>query len=229
MTGKTGGFSFGVLGALNEEEEGDPLYSVIRVQKDIFKNSQIGIYYTGLNADNDYNRNFAVDYTFNFKDVYYLRGMSGLSANYGVGNNNSAMHVIRFKRDIDAGIQMEMNFSRIEENVDIRTGFVNQIDVQTTELSSGYAWRFNQGKVKRVSLDLYGRLHQDTHGNTTGNAVNFSYWTEFLAQFRSMEIFQWDGANISCSMQTITWNGQKILSRPMGEIFSIFVGSEVVF
>jgi hypothetical protein len=183
LTGKTGGYSFGILGALNDEEEGDALYSVVRVQKDIFKNSQIGIYYAGMNAEEDYSRNVAVDYLFNFKDIYYLRGMSGFSFNQGATNNNNGMHIVRFKREIDAGIQLEMNFHRIEENVDVRTGYINQIDIQTTELSTGYAWRFNQGQLKRLSLDIYGKLNQDTHGNTTGNSVNFSYWTEFLAQF----------------------------------------------
>ena len=183
LTGKTGAYSFGILGALNDEEEGDALYSVVRVQKDIFKNSQIGIYYAGMNAEEDYSRNVAVDYLFNFKDIYYLRGMSGFSFNQGARNNNNGMHIVRFKREIDAGIQLEINFHRIEENVDVRTGYVNQIDIQTTELSTGYAWRFNQRQLKRLSLDVYGKLNQDTHGNTTGNSVNFSYWTEFLAQF----------------------------------------------
>lgn len=184
LTGKTGGYSFGILGALNDEEEGDAFYSVIRVQKDIFKNSQIGIYYASMNASEDYSRNVAVDYSFNFKDIYYLRGTSGFSFNQGATNNNNGMHIVRFKREIDAGLQMEMNFHRIEENVDVRTGYINLIDNQTTELSTGYAWRFNQGQLRRLSLDVYGRLHQDTHGNTTGNAVNFSYWMEFLSQFR---------------------------------------------
>jgi hypothetical protein len=183
LTGKTGGYSFGILGALNDEEDKDALYSVVRVQKDIFKNSQIGIYYAGMTADADYSRNVAVDYTFNFKDVYYLRGMSGLSFNQGASNKNNGLHMIRFKRDIDAGIQLEVNFDRIEENVDVRTGYVNQIDIQTTELSSGYAWRFNQGELRRLSLDVYGRLYHDTHGNPTGNSIRFSYWMEFLSQF----------------------------------------------
>jgi hypothetical protein len=183
LSGKTGVYSFGILGALNDEEDEDALYSVVRVQKDIFKNSQIGIYYAGMNADEDYSRNVAVDYTFNFKDIYYLRGMSGFSFNQGATNNNNGMHLVRLKREIDAGVQLEMNFHRIEENVDIRTGYVNQIDIQTTVLSSGYAWRFNQGELKRLSLDVYGTLNQDTHGNTTGNSVRGSYWMEFLSQF----------------------------------------------
>ncbi len=183
VSGKTGGYSFGLLEALNQEDQGDNLYSVIRIQKDIFKNSQIGIYYAGMNTEGDHNRNFAVDYNFNFKDIYYLRGMSGLSSNHGTSGGSTGMHVIQIERDADAGIQLEGNFQRIEENVDIRTGFVTQTDIQGTMLSTGYAWRFNQGNLKRLSLDISGNLDQDTHGNTTGNAVGFSYWMEFLAQF----------------------------------------------
>ena len=183
ISGKTGGYSFGVLGALNDEEEGDTFFSVVRVQKDILKNSQIGIYYAGMSADGDYNRNFAVDYNFNFNRIYYIRGMHSLSLNQGVAKADKGMHVVQFERDIDAGIQLEANFQRIEKNVDVRTGFVNQVDQQTFELSTGYAWRFNQGQLKRVSLDVGGDIKQDTNGNLTGNSFSLRYWTEFLAKF----------------------------------------------
>ncbi len=183
VSGKTGGYSFGILGAVNDEEDGDAWFSVVRIQKDIFRNSQIGIYYAGMNESEDYNRNFAIDYNFNFKDIYYIRGMSALSFNQGAPNNNNGMHVIHFERDADAGVQLEMNFQRIEENVDVRTGFVNQSDIQMAELSTGYAWRFNRGQLKRISLDVDGNLKHDSHGHLTGNSLGFMYWTEFLAQF----------------------------------------------
>ncbi len=183
ISGKTGGYSFGILGALNEEEERDAFFSVVRVQKDIFKNSQIGIYYAGMNATGDYNRNFALDYNFNFKDIYYLRGMSALSYNQGVPKGQNGMHMFQFERDADAGLQLSMNFQRIEENVNVRTGFVSQVDYQNSELSTGYAWRFNQGQLKRISLDIGGNLKQDTHGNATGHSFDLRYWTEFLAKF----------------------------------------------
>jgi hypothetical protein len=183
ISGKTGGYSFGILGALNKEEEGDAFYSVVRVQKDIFKNSQVGIYYAGVGAESDYNRNFALDYNFNFGRIYFLRGTHALSFNRGAPKNDHGMHVIQFERDIDAGIQLEMNFNRIEKNVDVRTGFVNQVDQQNFELSTGYAWRFNQGQLRRISLDVGGNLHQDTQGNMTGQALDFRYWTEFLTKY----------------------------------------------
>jgi hypothetical protein len=172
ISGKAGGYSFGILGALNKEEAGDALYSVFRIQKDIFQNSQVGIYYAGMSAEEDYNRNLAVDYNFNFGRIYYLRGMHALSFNKNSPSNNHGMHVVQFERDADAGLQLEMDFQRIEENVDVRTGFVNQIDTQTFDLSTGYAWRFNQGQLKRISLDVSGTLKHDSHGNLTGNAVD---------------------------------------------------------
>ena len=183
ISGKTGGYSFGILGALNDEEDGDAFFSVVRVQKDIFKNSQIGIYYAGMGAEGDYNRNFALDYNFNFGRIYYLRGSHALTFNQDFPSKDNGMHILQFERDIDAGIQLEANFQRIEENVDVRTGFVNQTDLQNFELSTGYAWRFNQGQLKRVSLDVGGNIRQDTHGNLTGNSLDFRYWTEFLAKF----------------------------------------------
>jgi len=183
VTGKAGGFSFGILGALNQEEERDAFYSVVRIQKDIFKNSQIGIYYAGMNTEDDYNQNFAIDYSFNFKDIYYLQGMSSLSRNQGIPDKHNGMHIIQFERDADTGLQLELNFQRIEENVDVRSGFVSLVDVQTTELNTGHAWRFNDGQIKRLSLDVSGNLKQDTHGNTTGYSVYLSYWTEFFSQF----------------------------------------------
>jgi len=183
VSGKTGGFSFGILGAINDEEDGDPFFSVVRVQKDIFKNSQVGIYYAGMNISEEYNRNFALDYNFNFKDIYYLRGMSALSFSHDTGNTNNGMHIIQFEREPDAGLQLRLDFQRIEENVNIRTGFINKIDVQSIELDTGYAWRYNKGKIKRLSLDLGGHIEQDSGGHLTGNSLGLRYWTEFFSRF----------------------------------------------
>ena len=183
ISGKTGGYSFGIMGALNDEEDGDPFFSVVRVQKDIFKNSQVGIYFAGMNVSGEYNRNLAIDYNFNFKDIYYLRGMSALSLSNGTGNINNGMHIIQFEREPDAGLQLRFDFQRIEENVNIRTGFINKIDVQSFELDSGYAWRYSKGKIKRLSLDLGGNVEQDSSGHLTGDSLGLRFWTEFFSRF----------------------------------------------
>ncbi|UCH95592.1 MAG: carbohydrate binding family 9 domain-containing protein [Candidatus Aminicenantes bacterium] len=186
VTGKTGGFSFGLLGAFNkgdeEEETEDNFFSVIRIKKDIFKNSQIGIYYTGMDEADDYNRNFGLDYNFNFKDIYYIRGQSAFSFNKHTGNKKIGMHVLQLERQPDAGLQMLLNYRRVEENVDVRTGYIDKIDSQFTELELGYAWRFNKKQVKRVSTDLQGNLGHDCQGNLTRKTLELSANIEFLSR-----------------------------------------------
>ncbi len=182
ISGKTGGFAFGLLGAINDEEDGDPFFSVIRVQKDIFKNSQVGIYYAGMQTSEEYNRNFAIDYNFNFKDIYYLRGMSALSFNNGTERVSNGMHILQFESEPDAGLQLMLDFQRIEKNVNIRTGFINKIDVQSFELDTGYAWRYSKGKIKRLSLDLGGHIEQDSNGHLTGNSLSLRFWTDFFSR-----------------------------------------------
>lgn len=180
VSGKTGGFGFGILGALNKEETGDSFFGVFRVQKDIFKNSQVGVYYAGIHDGTDRNQNVAVDYNFNFKDFYYIRGMSAFTFNEGVPAARNGIHQLQFQREPDAGLQIMSSFQRVEDNVDIRTGYIDQVDIQSFDLMAGYAWRYNKGLLKRFSLDVGGSLKQDSHGNKTGDNMELFVWTEFL-------------------------------------------------
>jgi hypothetical protein len=189
LTGKTGGFSFGLLGAFNQgdeaEEIADNFFSVVRIKKDIFKNSQIGFYYTGMEEEDDYNRNFAFDYNFNFKDIYYIRGQSAFSLNQHTENKRNGLHVFQLQREPDAGLQLQFNYRRVEENVDVRTGYIDKIDLQSAELGLGYAWRFNKGKVKRISTELQGNLDHDCSGNLTRKAIEGTHRIEFLSRLQT--------------------------------------------
>ena len=180
ISGKTGGFGFGILGALNKEETGDSFFGVFRVQKDIFKNSQVGVYYAGIHDDADRNQNVALDYNFNFKDFYYIRGMSAFTFNEGAPSARNGIHQLQFQREPDAGLQIMSGFQRVEDNVDIRTGYIDQVDVQSFDLMAGYAWRYNKGLFKRFSFDFGGMARQDSHGNATGNNMEVFVWTEFF-------------------------------------------------
>ena len=121
-----------------------------------------------------------MDYNFNFKDFYYIRGMSAFTFNEGVSNARNGIHLLQFQREPDAGLQIMSGFQRIEDDVAIRTGFIDQIDIQSFDLSTGYAWRYNEGALKRFSMDIGGRLRQDSHGNLTGDNLELFVWTEFL-------------------------------------------------
>jgi hypothetical protein len=180
VSGKTGGFGFGIMGALNKDEGGDSFFGVFRVQKDIFKNSQVGVYYAGIHDGTDRNQNVALDYNFNFKDFYYIRGMSAFTFNEGTPSARNGIHQLQFLREPDAGLQIMSGFQRIEDNVDIRTGYIDQVDVQSFDFMAGYAWRTNKGLFKRFSFDLGGMARQDSHGNATGNSMNVFVMSELF-------------------------------------------------
>jgi Domain of unknown function (DUF5916) len=199
LSGKTGGFGFGVLGAFNKIP-GDPddpdapsrtsYHGVFRVQKDIFKNSQIGFYYAGM-RDPDApggvidNQNVALDFNFNFSDFYYISGLAARTFNAGAGPGRNGLYQLNFRREPDAGLQVMSGFQRTEDNVDIKTGFINRIDFQSFDLTAGYAWRYDKGLFKRLSFDIGGTLRQDSYGNAVGDDLEVMVFSEL---FNRMDI-----------------------------------------
>ncbi len=177
ISGKTGGYSFGILGALNKTDYGSSKFGVFRMTRDILKNSQIGFYYTGVKEKDVSSQNLAIDYSFNFKDIYYLRGANIFCFNSDTENSRNGIHIIKFNREPDAGMQLTFGFQRIEDNVRLRAGYLNQIDSQSLNALLGYAWRFNKGKIQRVSWDISGNLNQDSYGNKVGEMLEFMmFW-----------------------------------------------------
>jgi hypothetical protein len=186
LTGKTSGWAFGILGAFNkgDEAEGieDNFFSVVRVQKDVLKNSQVGFYYAGMDESDDYNRNLGIDYNFNFLNVYYIRGQSAFSFNKGHEGGRNGMHVFQFEREADAGLQFKVDYRRIEEDVEVKTGYIRETNIQDSELQLGYAWRFNNKKIKRINWEIQGNFQHDCEGNLTRRALEFSGGIDFLSR-----------------------------------------------
>ena len=191
LSGKTGGFGFGILGAFNkvevdEDEPGrDSYHGVFRVQKDIFKNSQIGFYYAGMRDPNAPggvvdNQNAALDFNFNFSDIYYISGVAARTFNEGADRSRNGLYQLNFRREPDAGLQVMSGFQRIEDNVDIKTGFIDRIDFQSIDLTAGYAWRYDKGLFKRLSFDVGGAIRQDSHGNPVGENVEVMVFSDLF-------------------------------------------------
>jgi len=191
LSGKTGGFGFGILGAINKvdvdpgEDPRDSYFGVFRVQKDIFKNSQVGVYYAGFGDRRSpggavSNQNVAVDFNFNFLDIYYIRGMGAFTFNEGAPSRRNGIYQLSFNREPDAGLQVMGGFQRIEDNVNISTGYLDQKDVQSFDLMLGHAWRYSKGLFKRFSFDFGGVTRQDSFGNATGQSGEFMVFSELF-------------------------------------------------
>jgi len=186
VSGKTGGFGFGILGAFNKADVGegedprDSTFGVFRVQKDIFKNSQVGVYYAGVKDGGASNQNLALDFNFNFGSFYYIRGLAARTFNAGTANARNGVYSLGFEREPDAGLQAWGGFQRVEDNVDISTGYIDQIDYQSFELNAGYAWRYDRGLFKRLSFDAGGEVRQDSFGNPTGERTEVMVFSELF-------------------------------------------------
>jgi len=196
LSGKTGGFGFGVLGAINKVVEGDQdpvaepgsrdsYFGVFRIQKDILKNSQVGVYYAGMRDPKATggavgNQNFALDFNFNFADYNYIRGMAALTYNEGAPKTRNGIYQLGFNREPDAGLQLTAGFLRVENNVNISTGYIGQIDIQSFEAMIGHAWRYNKGLFKRFSFDFSGAFKQDSYGHPTGQAGEFFVFSQLF-------------------------------------------------
>jgi len=182
LTGKQAGYSFGILGAVNKEEGDDSIFSVVRIQKDVFRNSQLGIYYSGINQGDDYNRNLGLDYRFNFKDIYYIRGQSAFSFNSDTGNKNNGMHVIQFTRTPDAGLSYSLYYNRVEKNVKVETGYIAKTDTQFADVDLGYSWRFNKGSIKHLFLNTSANWEYDCGGTNMLRSLSILSEMEFLSK-----------------------------------------------
>ena len=191
LSGKTGGFGFGILGAVNKVPGDDGMatrnsyFGVVRVQKDILKNSQIGFYYAGMRDPKALggvvdNQNVALDFNFNFSDFYYVSGLAARTYNEGRGSARNGIYQLNFRREPDAGLQLTAGFQRVEDNVAIETGFIDKLDIQSFDAMIGHAWRYNKGLLKRFSFDVSGSMKQDSFGHGAGEGAELFVWTEFF-------------------------------------------------
>ncbi|MCR4395573.1 MAG: carbohydrate binding family 9 domain-containing protein, partial [Candidatus Saccharicenans sp.] len=212
ISGKTGGYSFGILGALNKTDYGSSKFGIFRLKRDILKNSQIGIYYTGVDELDSTSQNLAFDYSFNFKDIYYLRGASIFSFNSATDNSRNGMHEIKFQREPDAGLQLAVNFERVEDRARLRAGYLDQIDFQSLETMLGYAWRYNRGTIQRLSWDITGTLHWDSYGHPVGQELEFMmFWNFFNRLDFHYGIFTGRSQyQILTPEEALVWNGEYI-------------------
>ena len=126
------------------------------------------------------NQNVALDFNFNFSDFYYISGMGARTFNEGAGHSRNGIYQLSFQREPDAGLQVMSGFQRVEDNVAIRTGFIDRIDFQSYDLMAGYAWRYDKGLFKRLSFDVGGAFRQDSYGHPTGEGMELMVFSELF-------------------------------------------------
>ncbi|MCP4218740.1 MAG: carbohydrate binding family 9 domain-containing protein [bacterium] len=152
ITGKEKGFSLGLLAARNGDD--NDFHGVFRLQKDIFKLSTIGMIYTSVERDGDWNRNIGVDFDLRFKNIYRIRGMAAFSYNKHVEKGNNGMYFFNFFRSQDEGINFGFTVRRVEPNVYVPAGYVSNVDFQNYNLVGRYSIRREGKWLERINFTV---------------------------------------------------------------------------
>lgn len=77
VTGKFGAFGIAHLTALDDTPDGNALFNVTRIRRDIGQSSVAGVTYTDRTLSDGYNRVLAADARIVFKELYYVLGQVG--------------------------------------------------------------------------------------------------------------------------------------------------------
>ena len=173
-TGKIGSYTAGCLLARDNERFGsDTDYGIFRLQKDIFKNSQIGtiLAYSGQGAVK--NTNLGVDGTFWLKKIWTLWGQYVRAEWNNVGKARSA-YQLSVSRQATAGIIFGIWHINVDPGFDLKTGYVREKDKIETILMGGYQWQWNSGIVRSFGISDVFRLGNDHSGLRTINTHTFS-------------------------------------------------------
>jgi len=158
MIGKTGKYQFNGLFARTEKNnitgESPAWHNALRIKRDIFKSSILGMTYTDKITDSIYYRSLSLDYVLNLSKTWKLTGQF-----VGSGPGDFASHsawFVRFARENNI-YHYHVRYSNIgrnfQENVN-QTGFIPDDDRHELDSDVRYRWWINK---KARYFDVSGR------------------------------------------------------------------------
>ena len=148
VIGKTGKYQFNGLFAKtaeNTDENLPPaLHNAIRVKRDIFRSSLVGMTYTDKITDSSYYRSLSLDYILNLGKTWKLTGQFVGSAPGDFGSNSAWF--VRFARENNI-YHYHIRYSNIgenfQENVN-QTGFIPDDNRHEIDGDVSYRWWMNE-------------------------------------------------------------------------------------
>lgn len=155
VTGKESGYSVGLLLAKNRQENHDAYHGVLRLKKDIFNLSSIGVIYSSIEEKGDWNRNWGMDIDIRFKDVYRLSGMAAFSYHRDGPVGGNGIYRLQFERVVDRGLTFLGRYERMEPNVYVPAGLIDDVDYQRWLMVLRYGFRWEGKAIEKVNARFY--------------------------------------------------------------------------
>lgn len=152
VTGKEKGFSLGALLAKNETGDADSYHGVFRLKKDIFKLSSVGVMYSSIEEEGNWNRNAGLDFNLTLKDIYSISGMVAYSYNKGFSQSDNGMYYLQFARSVDKGLNVSGWYKRVEPNVYVPAGYLRKVGYDQFHGNVFYSVRWEGKWIEKLIM-----------------------------------------------------------------------------
>ena len=140
LSGRMGGFGVGFLTIHQEESEGlaSNLFTVARVRRDVFSNSEVGAIFVNREGgeQGDYNRAYGIDANFQFVQNLTLNGY--LAGTQSPGRSGENLQTKISSKWDDGFWGGQLLFADIGENFNPEVGFVPRTGVRNYQVNFGF-------------------------------------------------------------------------------------------
>ncbi len=208
MTGKAGSYNIGLLNMvadrtsyINDDDEFVKIpranFSVLRIRKDILKNSSIG--FIGLNKesldDNEFNRNLGIDANIFFNSKTQISGFLAKSFSPGIKKNDYAAYGDIYYGDDFWTFLLAQNI--IQDDFNAEMGFVPRTGIRKTQINFGISPRLKIFNIRQSALfnDFNYFAKQNGKLETRTNFTGFwnlfqngtTYFLIFIQNYEQLE------------------------------------------
>jgi hypothetical protein len=168
LSGRSGPWSIGLLSIYQDEERdvAGNLFTVARVRRDLFSQSDIGAIFVGREGDGsgDYNRSYGVDLNLRSGPNWTANGYWAVTTGPELTRGNDQKKVST-KWD-DGFFDAQFIFADIGPNFSPEVGFVPRTDVRSYYMKAGLRPRSATGFVREWNPHINWKVFTD-HGNLT--------------------------------------------------------------
>ena len=159
ITGKAGPYGIGMLNVLTNEflDETDPdeiidvsrtNYSVLRLTRDIFSGSRIGLIGINKQGVDTYNRASGFDFTYRPTDSLDIRGLWARTFEADVTGQNNALYVGSTWRNRD--LRLGGSYTDIGENFNPGVGFIQREGIRRINSQMWYSPRLGKFGIRQI-------------------------------------------------------------------------------
>lgn len=194
MTGKVGRYAVGILWA-DDQSPGrsvlasDPLagnrayFTIARVNRDIFKNSTVGVIYTERRFQNEHNRVGGVDFRFKFPKNWVAEGQAVTSSTKFLNGTTQGGPAYQFWAGY-SDRKAEFNTMYMDNSVGFltQTGFFRRPDIRRFSNFSRYRWRPEGKRLISHGPSAFQLALWDHNGLGIEEFYNANYFFEFARQ-----------------------------------------------